>query len=1213
MSSQQAAIRIEAAAENNLREVDVAFGGGITAVVGVSGSGKSSLVFDTLHHESRRRFLETLALGSPALRMRPARVRAIHGLRPSVAVGQNVLNRNPQSTLATAVGVHPFLRVLFARFARRLCAGCGAQTVTAPIEAQLTELRGLAAAGPVEVVAPLVRGVPGSHRRLVGHLAEAFGPEAVEVDGRPWDGAALDAPRPHDIAVLVGTAGPGAGAARLRELLDGVAALGCVQVLFRGDGRRLALSRAPLCAGCGAPLPVARPQDFRTGEPAVGGYRLAGRTLAELLALNVDAAAAAVEEAELPAGAAPVVEHVRRRLAALAALDLGYLTLDRPSPTLSRGEAQRVRLAVILANGIEDVLHVVDEPTIGLDAGQVGRLLGELGRLRGPVVLVEHDRFAVARADQVVELGPAAGPGGGLVVFDGTPAGLWAADTASGRWFSGRERVDHGGGALEVPAERLAVRGANRHNLAGFDCEFPVGALTVVTGPSGAGKTTLVRDVLVESLRAGEPVGCAALAGPRLKPIFVDQSPIGRNPRSNPATYTGLAERIRALFAAATDLPGSAFSFNRREGACPDCDGMGAVEVRMRYLASEWMTCEGCRGERFGADVLAAAVGFPDGRSRTVADVYRLTAADAAPLFHGDPRARRILGSLLDVGLGYLQLGQPSPTLSGGEAQRVKLAKQLAVAKPGQLVFLDEPTTGLHPANLSRLLSVLRTLTGQGCTVVVVEHNPDVVAAADWVVRLGPAGGPEGGRLLSAGPIGSSPAADPPVPRAQPRAQRRGLDEIRVVAASANNLRGVSVAFPKEEISAVVGVSGSGKSSLVRDVLEAEATRRLLECLSMYERQSVREGPQARVESVVGLGPTVAIGSQRGLANPRSTVGAATELSFHLGVLLSYAGARACPSCAAAERMRRAGPAPDAPWRCTECGADGEPAPPADFSPSTYDAACLRCHGLGTVSQPRVERLIADPDRPICAGALYSPGFFPESYLSKPANGGYWMLRALGERYGFDPFGTPWRRLPEPAREAFLFGEEQVRLSPSASRMASRTVTWRGLFRIFASWDAGGLYTEHVECPDCRGGRLLPRFLDVHVAGRNRHWLHHEPVAAVASALAPVRMPAGAPGWAGRSLTVVRRRLAFLRRAGLGYLHLDRLSSTLSAGEVQRVRLASLLGAELTGLTVLLDEPSRGLHPSEVDALGAALAELRDGGNTVVLVDHDRHLVARAG
>ncbi len=362
----------------------------------------------------------------------------------------------------------------------------------------------------------------------------------------------------------------------------------------------------------------------------------------------------------------------------------------------------------------------------------------------------------------------------------------------------------------------------------------------MITGPSGAGKTTLARDVLLASLRAHTAVGCAALDAPVVRAIAVDQKPLGNNPRSNPATYTKVFDRIRDVFAAETGRPATEFSFNRSEGACAECEGTGAVAINLRYVAPVWVSCEACEGLRYRPEVLEAKWA-----GLSIADVLTCSVDEARALFADYRQVTATLDTLVDVGLGYVTLGQPSPSLSGGEAQRVRLAREVTKVKSGDLVLLDEPTTGLHPADLDRLLNVLERLTGQGCTVVVVEHQADLIAAADWRIDLGPGGGPQGGRVLHCGvPSGSG---RPTVrPRQQPRAQRRSGDVISVRGARAHNLQGVDVDFAKGRFTVVTGVSGSGKSSLVYDVIAAEANRRLLECLSVYERQSVREARSPR-------------------------------------------------------------------------------------------------------------------------------------------------------------------------------------------------------------------------------------------------------------------------------------------------------------------------------------------------------------------------------
>jgi len=376
-------------------------------------------------------------------------------------------------------------------------------------------------------------------------------------------------------------------------------------------------------------------------------------------------------------------------------------------------------------------------------------------QLAGPVVYVEHDRAAAGVADQAIDLGPGAGSAGGRVLFSGTPSELWQQDTPTGRYFSLRERVGRPQQRGE-PEQFLHVRGAHLRNLREIDVPIPLGRLTVISGVSGSGKSTLVNDVLVASLKAGVPAGCHAIEGPRLKAVLVDQSPIGRNPRSNPATYTKVSDIIRDSFAAATGLSASHFSFNRPEGACPTCKGMGAVEVAMRYLPSTWLPCTDCGGQRFSDEVLAARARFGDA-VLTIADFYDLSVSDALSIFTREDRlpevsrrtATRILSALVDVGLGYISLGQPSPTLSGGEAQRVKLAKHLGRRSLRErLLVLDEPSTGLHPQDIAGLLIVLDRLVRAGATILVVEHNTDVIRAADWVIDLGPGAGPEGGRVL---------------------------------------------------------------------------------------------------------------------------------------------------------------------------------------------------------------------------------------------------------------------------------------------------------------------------------------------------------------------------------------------------------------------------------------------------------------------------------
>jgi excinuclease ABC subunit A len=904
---------------------------------------------------------------------------------------------------------------------------------------------------------------------------------------------------------------------------------------------------------------------------------------------------------------------------------LGYIHLDRPSPSLSRGEAQRVRIAVSLTNRLEDILHVFDEPTIGQHPHDVYKFLPTFRKLPGPVLYIEHDRAAAAFADQVIDLGPRAGEDGGQIVFQGTPSELWKAETDTGRYFSFREKVPIIKKRLKH-TNFLSIFGAYKHNLQNIDVSIPLNQLTIITGVSGSGKSTLVEDVLVPSFKQKKPIGCKDFNGPEIKPVLVDQNPIGKNSRSNPATYTKVSDIIRDLFAQETGLSSSHFSFNRLEGACPKCKGVGAVEVKMRYLPSTWIICSDCDGQRFSDKILSMHVSFRKKRY-SIADFYKLSISQANSLFKEEKRlsqtkleaAQRLLNALETIGLGYLSIGQPSPTLSGGEAQRVKLAKFLGKRYLSNcLIILDEPTTGLHPKDLKGLILVLHRLVNAGATIVVVEHNTDIIKTGDWIIDLGPGAGSDGGKLIYSGPpegllkndrtaIGRS-LKDETNFKFSLKKPTRSLNDIIIKGARANNLKNIDVRFKKSALTVVTGVSGSGKSSLIRDVLESEARRRFLETLTLYERQGISEGPEAPVESVSGLGVSVSITPGRRLYRRRSTVGTVTEIYHHLAVLFASIGELKCVKCGTEmERLEE--------WFCPNCRSTNPLPKPKHFKPSTYSAACPKCNGVGTIQIPVPEKLIIQPEKPLCKSAMYSPGFFPKGYLCKPYNGGYYIIKALAERYNFDTLSTPWKDMSSEAKKAFLYGDPEpleVTFESRKRQSTTKRLVFKGFYGWVGEWDVGGTYTEAQKCERCGGAGLRPEYLAVKLCGYNIHKLNEMSLSNLLKHLAQVKVQESATSLIFSSLETILKRLRFLVHVGLSYLNLNRVSGTLSAGEAQRIRLAGLLGSELTSLTILLDEPSRGMHPSEVEALISTLKELRDLGNTVIIVEHDPVVIQAA-
>ena len=470
--------------------------------------------------------------------------------------------------------------------------------------------------------------------------------------------------------------------------------------------------------------------------------------------------------------AVDLLAELRARLGFLVEVGLGYLNLDRAAPTLSGGEAQRIRLAAQLGSNLRGVCYVLDEPTIGLHPRDNEVLLETLRRLRrkgNTVVVVEHDEPTIRAAEHLIDLGPGAGSRGGRLVASGSLQRLMAtADSLTGRALARPMRhPQRARRGVDPETARLVVRGARLHNLRQLDVELPLARLVCVTGVSGSGKSTLVREVIRTSLdrvlgrrtRNPAPFGCDAIEGWTAldRVLEVDQTPIGKTPRSCPATYVGIWDDIRRLFAATEEsrLRGygpARFSFNVAGGRCPACDGQGRRRIEMSFLPDVDLPCEVCGGQRFNAETLAVTW-----KGRSIAEVLDLDVDGALDLFSAQSRIRHTLQLLQDVGLGYLRLGQPSPTLSGGEAQRIKLVTELAKARSGAamrptLYLLDEPTVGLHMVDVERLTTVLHRLVDAGHSVVVIEHNLDVVAQADWILDLGPEGGQRGGRLVAAGP-----------------------------------------------------------------------------------------------------------------------------------------------------------------------------------------------------------------------------------------------------------------------------------------------------------------------------------------------------------------------------------------------------------------------------------------------------------------------------
>ncbi|OAI47031.1 ABC-ATPase UvrA [Nitrospira sp. SCGC AG-212-E16] len=810
-------IIIRGAREHNLKNIDVTIPRDkLVVITGLSGSGKSSLAFDTIYAEGQRRYVESLSAYARQFleQMGKPDVDSIEGLSPAISIEQKSTSHNPRSTVGTVTEIYDYLRLLFARVGRPSCFQCG-EEITAQTVQQMVDAIGLLPEGSkFQLLAPIVRGRKGEYRKELLDMRRA-GYVRARVDGQLVDlgeDIALDKQKKHTIEIVVDRLVMKSDEAMARRLADSVEtslklAGGLVGVL--ADNGKLSLYSEKLaCIRCGVSYPEITPRVFSFNSPhgacpacdGIGyamaqdspddedftllepcevckGARLrpeslsvkvASQSIAEVTHLSVRAAAdffslVKFTERELVI-AHRILKEIRERLGFLVNVGLDYLTLDRAAATLSGGEGQRIRLATQIGSGLVGVLYILDEPSIGLHQRDNRRLLQTLLRLRdlgNTVVVVEHDAETMMAADHLLDMGPGAGTQGGRVIAQGTPNDVIGnPDSLTGQYLRGTHMVS-------LPRRQrkakglLSIVGATKHNLKGMTAKIPLGLLTCVTGVSGSGKSTLVLEVLFHSLsqllyhKKPKIDGCKELLGADAldKVIDIDQSPIGRTPRSNPATYTGLFSFIRDLY---SNLPESRvrgykpgrYSFNVKGGRCEACQGDGLIKIEMHFLPDVYVTCEVCKGQRYNRETMEI-----HHKGKSIADVLNMTVDDAVEFFEHIPFIKRKLDTLHDVGLHYVKLGQSATTLSGGEAQRVKLSRELSKRPTGRTMYiLDEPTTGLHFADVQRLLDVLDRLVEAGNTVVVIEHNLDVIKNADWVIDLGPEGGDRGGEIVAEGP-----------------------------------------------------------------------------------------------------------------------------------------------------------------------------------------------------------------------------------------------------------------------------------------------------------------------------------------------------------------------------------------------------------------------------------------------------------------------------
>ncbi len=1077
-----------------------------------------------------------------------------------------------------------------------------------------------------------------------------------------------------------------------------------------------------------------------------------------------------------------ILKEILARLGFLRDVGLDYLTLERSAATLAGGEAQRIRLAGQVGAGLQGVLFVLDEPSIGLHPRDNQRLLSTLKHLRrngNTVLVVEHDRETIESADHLVDIGPGAGRRGGEIVAQGSAADLTRSERSlTGLYLSGACTIPAPPRRRTPNSRWIEVLGAAHNNLKEIDVRIPVGLLVVLTGVSGSGKSSLVDGVLRPALERRLRRSHAAPGRHRGirgfqhidQVIDINQAPIGRTPRSNPATYTKLFDLIRKFYALLPEArargyaPGR-FSFNREGGRCMQCGGSGVIQIEMQFLAPIEIICDECGGKRYNRETLEVTY-----RGRSISDVLSLSVQEALEFFQDHPQISHILEVMARVGLGYVQLGQPATTLSGGEAQRVKMAAELHRKETGRTLYLlDEPTTGLHFEDVKTLLAALQGLVEQGNTVLVVEHNPLIMKVADWIIDLGPEGGEAGGEVMACGPpeevarnreshTGRVLAQEleeerkrlpaPQGPATREKDAGPGSRALVVRGAAKHNLKGVNVTIPKNSMTVVTGVSGSGKSSLAFDTIFTEGQRKYIEALSTYARRFLGRMESAPVESMEGLSPAIAIDQKSAPRSPRSTLATITEIYDYLRLLFARIGRPHCPACDAplqwtnpsrlagelaelhggklgyilsplsdeeergirsggksakkifdnllrqgqtkllagerevrldeesggekkiterpvflvsdrvgfsgefrtrvAESLEKAfqrglgraavqvvGSPPEVHTLVPTCPEGhfsfSEELSPRMFSFNSQVGACPRCTGIGMENRVISSLLVDNPRRPLLEGAL-SPQV--QTWLKRPGSSQLEILRAAARELSI-PLDRPFGTLDQEERRAILEGTGgkiyQVSMPIGEGTRRGRPKfsferPWKGLVHEVEEWyrSVRGVmkpgFLEAILRPDtcslCNGGRLRQEFLRVRVGAPERSLgiadICRLTVTEAQRFFAELPLTSREAQIAEQVLSEIRSRLRFLGEVGLEYLNLERAGSTLSGGEAQRIRLASQIGNRLMGILYVLDEPTVGLHPRDTARLLASLRELRDLGNTVILVEHDRDTIEAA-
>lgn len=1249
-------IIIQGASENNLKNICVEIPHNtFTVVTGVSGSGKSSLVYDVIFKEGRRKYLETFSGYSKKYfgKLQKPNVQLICGLKPAISIDQKTTIRGARSTVGTLSGLYDYLRLLFARFSI-----CENPSITVKPERSLFSFNSIHGACPVCKGLGNIEKIDVDKLILNHDLALSQGALVITAPNGyiiysqvtmdvlnqvlnahgfnvniPWKDLTDDQKK----IVLYGSdiiSIPfGKHTLESRMKWTGITAKPREEGYYKGiipvmdeilkrdrNENILRFVSAVKCDACNG---------TKLRSEALSFY-FYGNNIADITSMTINNCIKFFSQLPPETTRNKAINEIKKtfvqRAEILQKLGVGYLTIDRESATLSSGEAQRIRLATQVGCGLRNIMYILDEPSVGLHARDNKKLMEVLTDLKSAgntLIIVEHDEDVIRYADYLIDIGPKAGINGGNILFSDFTKNI-SVDSVkdiSSKTFDFLFNRD----LIEIPKKRrngtgkIVLQNVCKNNLKNITVTFKLGAFNVITGVSGAGKSSIA-EYLIQRYNEHKLESTISID----KIIDVDQSSIGRSPKSNPATYTGLSDHIRDLFAEQTEskkkkFEKGRFSFNNKGGRCETCQGAGVVSVGMHFLGDVDTVCDTCNGKRFNEDILKIKY-----KEKNIFEVLEMTVDEAVIFFSDHSKIMRYLNALTSTGLGYIKLGQPSPTLSGGEAQRVKLASELAKPQGKHTLYiLDEPSTGLHTADLKILLSSLNRLVEMGHTLIVIEHNLHIIKSADHIIDIGPESAENGGEIVFEG----SPEKLIECAESYTGKELKKLldtkifefthhknssaqidSEIKFNGVVTNNLKNINIEIPENKITVFTGLSGSGKSSLLIDTIYAESRQRFAESFPAWVRAHISKPEKPDFESCSGLMPAVFVGNDSLSDNPRSTMGTSTEIYDYYRLLYARIG-----KSSTNENM-------------------GDILS-SFFSFNHESGACKHCKGLGFIITCDIEKLVSHPEKSLLNGAINGT---KTGKFYGDIHGQYiWTLRAIGLKNNID-FSLPWNQLDERAKQIAMLGSGDIEYNviwkykrKNIEGEHSFKTKWPGfIFHVNDEYlrkhaDNRGEEMLNVMrneyCPSCNGARLEKEPLQYLFAGLNISELCE---LSISKSIELFKKIEQFPKQYNISLKAMQisqdlrfriiEKLEFLNDAGLGYLSLSRQAGSLSGGEARRTSIAGKIHSNLTGLLYVLDEPTIGLHPADTKQLIKLINQLKSDGNTIAIIEHDAEIIRNA-